>query len=122
MNIWYENKDTQDIVNAVNKVKPKIIAMVEANPQIVSEISEKYDLPRVWHDNFFYSCVIWSESEPVEARIIKLTYPICYAKFPNFDLFVVHPLPPMTLANRDKQIQHFQELKTLIRKKNFILI
>ncbi|MCX6807548.1 MAG: endonuclease/exonuclease/phosphatase family protein [Patescibacteria group bacterium] len=128
MNTWYNNKNVHDITEAISKAKPNIIALVEINRKLLTQMTVLYGKPKVYHPaNDSFSCAIFSKETPISTQVILVNkYPVCRADFAKFTMLVIRPHPPFTPSYWHMQKQYFAKVRDLIdeikMKNDFIVV
>ncbi len=124
---YYNNGD--DISEYIRSLNINTVAIVETNENIISDLTKTYGEPRSIEGYGGKTCVIFSK-EPVFDYLIdqnNFTYPVCTTVLNDTVLVVVHPYPPFGNNNYFAQIDHFNEVSTLLEQieedgYNFILM
>lgn len=115
----------ESLAKAVLAVPANIYAFVEPTPQFVEFFASEIGKPPVvvLVDDIAQNtgCVVFVSDEALvvkEAEVVKSEShdPICLVRFENFDLFVVHPLPPLSQQRFKRQNTHTQVLLDQIKK------
>jgi endonuclease/exonuclease/phosphatase (EEP) superfamily protein YafD len=121
INMNYFNEDTAPIINQIEDIKPKTVAVVEVNSRLVEKLSINFP-NRIIHTQDAASCAIYSKEPFIGEVITDTIYPICIAEFESYTLIVVHPFPPMSDNLWEKQVEHFAEIRKLIDNSSPYLI
>ncbi len=126
MNTKYLNKNNSIIYDNIKKIKPKEIILVELDKELFEKIKNtfnfKYDF---YYKNSYKSFWFFTNETILDKKIIIIeTYPIWYFKLNNISYYIIHPFPPFTNEDYQKQKKFFNYINKLIKneKNNFLLI
>ncbi|MEF2174889.1 MAG: hypothetical protein V3575_00330 [Candidatus Absconditabacteria bacterium] len=118
MNTNYFVKNNHIISEYILENEYKVVALVEPNAQIIDKLKLKYGEPKIYLDKGALSCAVFSQEASSYGQVLDLVYPVCFVPFKDYNLYVIHPLPPMSQANFQLQKDFFQDLSILLDNDN----
>jgi hypothetical protein len=127
INSHYSNENFTPIVDAIESLDPKTIAIVESNPALVEKLGDVRPDLILNHRAYASSCTIYAD-EALDANVEGRTHlPLCIAEFKDFDLLTVHAHRPLGKANLEENIEFFDQIKEILdeyedKSENFILV
>lgn len=109
---YYNEKETNQIIGEIKKYNPEILAIVELNKKLHKDILSRLNFKDYfYHEEWVLSFWIYSKKDIQNKENIQLDYPLWKAKIGDIEIFLIHPLPPLTKDFYDKQKSFFAEVK-----------
>lgn len=126
--IYYQNVEYfipyDSAIADIEAIDAPILAIVEMHDEIPEILAEAYSGTAIYNKAASLSCGIFAKEKAITAEVLDLTYPLCYAQFEDFSLYVVHPQPPFSEKFWSDQGKYFAEVKELTNqeKGNWIVV
>lgn len=118
MNTNYYVKNNHIITEHILENEYKVVALLEPNAQIIEKLKLKYGEPKVYLNKWVSSCAVFSQEANSYGQVIDLVYPVCFVQFQEYNLYAIHPLPPVSKENFQLQKDFFQDLSILLDNDN----
>lgn len=105
----------------INSHPASTIVLVEPLNDLIEAVSVERGDPAVYHPHQRgLSCAVWhaSSSQVLSATVVTSDEhdPLCHVSLDEYELFVVHPLPPFGFERAKRQQMTFAALKNLINQ------
>lgn len=126
LNTLYLNDDNEKIFEYIKEIKPKKLALVELNSKLYNLIknSKMYEFSS-YHEDHVFSYWFFSDKKiDKEDNYDIWDYPAWFFNVEGIDYYVIHPLPPMSNFEYNKQKEYFAWIEKLISndKNKFIVL
>ncbi len=131
IDVYYQNVEFQhtphiqrEMGSTLATYPARIFAFAEPSPLLIATVTALLGVaPVLEHDDGGSSCVVFVPDTTLVVRSAEVLEsprrdPICVVHFDAFDLYVVHPLPPLNDRAFKRQKVYFVDLANKIRLSN----
>lgn len=97
MNVYgKKNTEMRPIVDYIQKHNPPVVAIVEANDDIIHPLTKLYGPPHISETYEHFHCVVFSIRKVVRAESVTGFHtPVCVVEFSDYTLMVIHTHSPL---------------------------
>lgn len=119
--IYYQNTNyfkgnPEEVLRQVRDTNPTTVAIVEFQDELTPGLEELYPNNFFHHSEGALSCAIFTKETPIQIGALALEYPVCFAKFEKYTLYVIHPYPPLSQDLWEKQQALFKQVEGRIQQ------
>jgi hypothetical protein len=97
MNVYGKNNvDMEPMIASISLYKPPVVALVEANDDIIDPLTEMYGKPVISEKSGYFHCAVFTEQEVFRTESVQgLHTPVCLVEFSSYTLLVIHTHSPL---------------------------